>query len=357
MLTMLSQFINADNPLKYELAIKMLCSKTCDTHAIFLNSESAIKEKSGSKSPPLLISYVEGRFVVKYIFNKEIAKKAGINIGDILLKVNQIDANKLCSDNLKYISGSNERAKLRNFALNDLIVTNYSSIDLTIEREGKVINLNIDCEIEGYKNIDSDWESDSCFQWVAPNILRIFPSKVKTLTVEEIAEKAKSAKGIIIDLRCYPSFYLVDTIGDFLLSEPRKFVKFSKPIFDKPGTFYLDSPLYVGIKNPAYYSGKVVILVNDSTQSSAEFHAMAFSTAKRAMIIGSQTAGSDGDITNIVLPGAKYTMISGLGVYYPDGRTTQRIGVKLDEVVEPSLKGIKDGRDEVLDRAIKIINN
>ena len=75
------------------------------------------------------------------------------------------------------------------------------------------------------------------------------------------------------------------------------------------------------------------------------------------MIIGSQTAGSDGDITNIVLPGAKYTMISGLGVYYPDGRTTQRIGVKLDEVVEPSLKGIKDGRDEVLDRAIKIINN
>jgi C-terminal processing protease CtpA/Prc len=48
-------------------------------------------------------------------------------------------------------------------------------------------------------------------------------------------------------------------------------------------------------------------------------------------------------------------MISGLGVFYPDHRPTQRIGIVPDLTVEPTVKGIASGRDEILEAAIRAI--
>jgi C-terminal processing protease CtpA/Prc len=47
--------------------------------------------------------------------------------------------------------------------------------------------------------------------------------------------------------------------------------------------------------------------------------------------------------------------ISGIGVYYLDGRETQRIGIVPDIEVKPTIKGIREGRDELLEKAIEII--
>ena len=70
----------------------------------------------------------------------------------------------------------------------------------------------------------------------------------------------------------------------------------------------------------------------------------------------SQTGGFDGNNTQIILPGELITFISGNGVYYPDGKGTQRIGLIPDIEVKPSIKGIKEGRDELLEKAIEFIN-
>jgi C-terminal processing protease CtpA/Prc len=43
-------------------------------------------------------------------------------------------------------------------------------------------------------------------------------------------------------------------------------------------------------------------------------------------------------------------------VYYPDGTETQRVGIIPDIYVTPTIKGIKEGRDELLEKAIEIIN-
>jgi C-terminal processing protease CtpA/Prc len=49
------------------------------------------------------------------------------------------------------------------------------------------------------------------------------------------------------------------------------------------------------------------------------------------------------------------TMISGIGVYYPDGTETQRVGIVPDVECKPTIQGIREGRDEVLEKAIEII--
>jgi C-terminal processing protease CtpA/Prc len=48
-------------------------------------------------------------------------------------------------------------------------------------------------------------------------------------------------------------------------------------------------------------------------------------------------------------------MISGIGVFYPDKKPTQRIGIVPTIEVRPTVEGIREGRDEVLEEALRQI--
>jgi C-terminal processing protease CtpA/Prc len=162
---------------------------------------------------------------------------------------------------------------------------------------------------------------------------------------------------LIIDLRCYPSDFIVYTLGEYLLPKRTKFAMLTTGNVKKPGLFTsIDTVLEDGKSNKDYYKGKVIILVNEFTQSQAEFTAMAFRTAPRATVIGSTTAGADGNISWFSLPGGIKTAFSGIGIYYPDGSETQRVGIVPDIKVTPTIKGISENRDEVLEKAIELIN-
>jgi C-terminal processing protease CtpA/Prc len=163
------------------------------------------------------------------------------------------------------------------------------------------------------------------------------------------------AKAIIIDLRCYPGFFPLFELGAYLLPQSKPFCKVSSTSIAHPGRFVLSQELAVGKNNPDYFKGQVFILVNEITQSSAEFHAMAWRQAPNALVVGSQTAGADGNVSYIVLPGNMTTQFSGLGIYYPDGSETQRIGIVPDVEVKPTCAGIQAGRDEVLEKALSLV--
>jgi C-terminal processing protease CtpA/Prc len=98
------------------------------------------------------------------------------------------------------------------------------------------------------------------------------------------------------------------------------FVKFTNGNIENPGLFTFTDSLIAGRKNNDYYKGKVVILINEISQSSAEFHTMAYRVNPNATVIGSTTAGADGNVSQFYLPGGISTMISGIGVYYPNGK-------------------------------------
>jgi len=104
-----------------------------------------------------------------------------------------------------------------------------------------------------------------------------------------------------------------------------------------------------------HYSGKVVVLVDEVTLSQAEYTTMAFRASPRTVVVGSTTAGADGNVSQIMLPGGLRTMISGIGVFFPDKRPTQRIGIVPDIEVRPTIAGIRAGRDEVLEAALRQI--
>ena len=103
------------------------------------------------------------------------------------------------------------------------------------------------------------------------------------------------------------------------------------------------------------YEGRIAILVDEVSVSQAEYTAMAFRAAPGALVIGSTTAGADGNVSPIPLPGGDRSMISGIGVFYPDKTPTQRVGIVPDVAVRPTIAGIREGRDEVLEAALRQI--
>lgn len=105
------------------------------------------------------------------------------------------------------------------------------------------------------------------------------------------------------------------------------------------------------------YKGKVVMLINHDAISQAEHTCMFFESATDVTFIGNPTNGANGDVTNLVLPGAIYVSFSGHDVRHADGRQLQRVGIEPHIRVEPTIGGIRDGRDEILEAALKFLNS
>ncbi|MEO1084830.1 MAG: S41 family peptidase, partial [Acidobacteriota bacterium] len=94
---------------------------------------------------------------------------------------------------------------------------------------------------------------------------------------------------------------------------------------------------------------------DEASISQSEYTAMAFRASPRAVVVGGTTAGADGNVSRIPLPGGLRTGISGIGIFYPDKSPTQRVGITRDIPVDPTLEGLRAGRDEVLEAAIRHI--
>jgi C-terminal processing protease CtpA/Prc len=64
--------------------------------------------------------------------------------------------------------------------------------------------------------------------------------------------------------------------------------------------------------------------------------------------VGTPTAGANGDVTYMVLPGNLQISFTGHNVRHADGRQLQRVGIQPTIRVAPTIRGISEGRDEVL---------
>jgi hypothetical protein len=77
---------------------------------------------------------------------------------------------------------------------------------------------------------------------------------------------------------------------------------------------------------------------------------------KLGTIVGAATAGANGNVADFTVPGGFSVMFTGMRVTRHDGRTPFHMsGVSPDIPFEPTLVGIRAGRDELLERALALL--
>jgi hypothetical protein len=347
--TVLPEFIpkvlQTTDELKYKLLMVELIGKLQDSHANVWGYEEVLHTYRGENAAQVKLQYVQNQFVVV----KSHQKEPMLQVGDVITKVNGVPVADWVAQKENEYPGSNVPTQFRD-RCRDLLRTNLKSLPVTVERNGILVDLTVPTEATFY------YEDTTPASKMLPNdIGYLYPGTLKRGEIDAIMESFLEKRGIVIDFRCYPSDFILFKLGNYLYPKRVDFAKFSGGSIEQPGLFVYRKGTPVGKSNSKAYKGKVVVLVNDETQSSAEYHCMALRAAPHVTIIGSTTAGADGNVSKLYLPGGVLTMISGIGVYYPDGTETQRIGIVPDVECKPTIQGVREGRDELLEKAIEII--
>ncbi len=346
---MIPKFRNAKNEVDYHLAMLELSVKIDDTHSNLITKTT--NNFFGLKWIPADFKIIDKKVVLTNFYNDSLAKLNDLRIGDIIEKVNSKSINQILLDKIKYVNGSNYNTKLRNFKY-AIFNGSTDSVSISLNRNGKIINKTIGRYL--FKNLNVKQKARENYKILDGNIGYVNMGEIERKDVSKIMNNLKNTKAIIFDIRNYPkgTMYM---ISNYLNETPKDFVNIINPDLTYPGKFFWAKKLKCGNNNKDFYKGKLVVLVNEETQSHAEFTTMAFQTANNVTTIGSQTAGSDGNVSNIYFIGGYKLYMTGTGIFYPDNSETQRKGVKIDLEIKPTINGIQEGKDEVLEKAIEII--
>lgn len=346
---LLPLFLNAQNEQEYHMAMLQLTATLDDSHGWLITDFT--NQHYGYFWAPVKLKMIDGKVVVAEMYDKSKAEKDDWQMGDILKAVAGVLVSELIAEDMKYMSGSNLSAMYRNIEIS-LLNGSTTSVEIEILRDGKLQKKDVSRYLKSKFNKEK--REDPKWKIIDGNIGYVNLGILENNDVAQMMKELKTTKAIIFDIRNYPKGTLY-TIANEINTESKPFVKFTLPNLEYPGQFTWTEAYNAGKKNHNAYVGKVVLLINENTQSHAEFTAMALQTAPDVTIIGSQTAGADGNVSDISFLGKFKTYMSGIGVFYPDGRETQRIGIVPDIKVKPTLKGIKEGKDEVLEKALEVI--
>ena len=97
------------------------------------------------------------------------------------------------------------------------------------------------------------------------------------------------------------------------------------------------------------------LLVGPATFSAAEDFVVAFAQMGRGIVVGKPTAGNTGQPLSFPLPGGGSARVRTKHDRFADGTEFIGVGIRPSVVVHPTLAGIRAGRDEALDAAVRAL--
>lgn len=344
-------------------------------HETFLKMATKINDSHGMTSSLTLIScFWGGNYLPKIYCTRvdtlcvvtKVEGISGISPGDILTALKGIPIQEIEDSLSQYIPASTPAALYRDIYYQMMEGGNNTTLSLTLLDSNNTIHtINALRTVshpewytwKGNTGLPSSYFITSCgYGYV--NMGMLMPDEVTAMY-----ETLKNSPVIIFDMRNSPNMDLSD-FAPLLFPGPiisaiiydQALTKLPDPYnyYYLPGWYYQENDFNnLGTwSNPNPYNGKVYILVNEGTQSSAEYNCQYLSTLPDSRVIGTQSAGADGNMSMLYLPNGIFTGFTSLGWYYADGYQQQRNGVKIDTVVSPTVAGIRQGRDEILEAAL-----
>jgi C-terminal processing protease CtpA/Prc len=191
-----------------------------------------------------------------------------------------------------------------------------------------------------------------------PGISYVALDRIKDEDFNAALPQLEKARGIIFDLRGYPSVspIVISHLTDVRVTSARWMI----PMVTKPDHAKVDSydtggrwdlkPIAPRLK------AKIAFLTDGRAISYAESYMGIIEAYQLAEIVGEPTAGTNGDVNPIVLPGNYNVVWTGMKVLKHDGSQHHGVGIRPTVPVSRTIKGVREKRDEQLERAISIVS-
>ncbi len=353
-------FSNAPNVQALNLEFLKVVGTLDDAHVRGLSYVYNEGFPPGFYRPRIKLKYVNGNYLV--IRSMEV----GVNLGDAIVSVDGLTISQWTDSLSKYCSAGNPSVKGRSIA--DMLLRRLSvGINETLVLQApdgttrSVSVSTINSFSSAYDNFFYDYyypaDSLNDIEWTIFDDCNIGYMNFGNITDAEVDAAyaaMQTLPGIVLDIRNYPLSGNAWALSDKMYTGPMQFSKLSIPDVEYPGTYSWIYPSMGVAGNPTPYLGQVVVIVDETTQSAAEYTTMMLKKIPGCIVIGSQTAGADGNITWLSPAQDMSFGWTSLGVYYPNGDSTQRIGIVPDSFAYATPEGIRDHRDYVLEKALRI---
>lgn len=342
----------------YERALGRLTAQTGDGHVMLETPDLSFVRFYGNHCLPCTFLSIDGEVVVKAVP----ADCKTLQPGDVLLAVDGMTM----ADRIAELSGYfplPEPDKFANVLFYPLMSVAGETSRVTLRRDGEELTVEVPNRTSYYGGpapAESGLLEDGRIGYIAPGTLQ-------EGELEELMTTFADTDGLVVDLRQYPSVIITYLLAEYLNPNPTAFAILEVPSLADPGRFFqmtyssgagamAQQGLSDSTEPVPLYTGKVVLLMDETSQSQAEFAIMSLRQAPGAVVVGSPSVGADGDALYIRLPGGCSTRFTTLGVLTPEGEETQRVGLQPDVVCTPTVEGIAAGRDELLEKAVELIN-
>jgi C-terminal processing protease CtpA/Prc len=307
--------------------------------------------------PPLTLGWIEDQFVVTRV---QKGRSEGIAPGDRILKIDGKPIDRAAAEARSVISGATEQ--WIRWRLVSVLSTCNSTARMTLEIEpylspGTAKTVDLACGAPKPKDMETYTEPrPEKIAELEPGILYVDLGRVTDTDWKEVVPRLEKAKGIIFDMRGYPGQPAILAI-EHLTDSTIRSAKWNVPLVSKPDRIdfaFTESGWDLQPAKPRFTAPRV-FLTDGRAISYAETVMGIVENYKLGGIVGGPTAGTNGNVNPFKLPGGFTLTWTGMKVLKHDGSQHHGIGILPTVPVSRTRKGVAEGKDEILLRAIEVV--
>lgn len=188
-----------------------------------------------------------------------------------------------------------------------------------------------------------------------PGIFYFDIDRASTDDLDAALPKLSEAKSVIFDLRGYP--WKTNDFLHYLSDQALESQIWQTPIVTKPDRLsveYDTSGRWELLPFEPQIKGRIIFMTGGGAISNAESVMGIIEAYRLADIVGETTAGTNGNINPFAVPGRYVLSWTGMRVLKHDGTRHHGVGISPTHPVSRTIKGIAEGRDEVLEKALEL---
>jgi len=301
-------------------------------------------------APSIAWEWAEGKLVITHVSNNP-----NINVGDIITQIDGIQPEKYFEEiNSQISAGTNGWL---NYKANRMSLLGDLGSVMKLTIKGK--------QIDVVRNIDpnemerSIRKNEKPYRQLGDSIWYLNMSMIEMDTINKLLPALAKCKAIICDARGQANN------NQEFITHLMQMDDTTTSWMQIPQIIYPDHDGMTGFKKenwipemkarkPYLGNKKIVYIIDGRAISTAESFLGYIEGYKLATLVGQPSAGTNGNINPFNLPGGYYVSWTGMKVLKHNGSQHHGIGILPNVYVTKTIQGIKDGRDEFLDKAIEI---
>ncbi len=298
---------------------------------------------------PVRPYWVEGQIVVA-----KTLPMSDYQRGDIIVSIDGIPGAEVLNNQTQYLSGTLQRK--RAWALREFGIGPKNSVaTVIVDRIGERIEI-LSPRIRRFPTEDRPMDSVTELE---AGIFYVDLSRASISYISTRINEIAAAYGVIFDLRGYPNSN--DAILSHLSSETLRSAHWNIPQIIYPDqeniTGWDPAERYTWDPAKPQIQGTVVFLCDGKAMSYSETIMGVVEAYELAEIVGRPTAGVNGKVNPINLPGGWSIYWTGMKVLKHDGSQHHLIGIQPTVLVERTITAVREGRDEDIEAALELIKS